>query len=297
MSPFGLAAGGATSWCTILDVSALRFDEIGYWSEVKLDIVKEYATAYSRILAKRDDLSHVYVDGFAGAGVHVAKSTGEFITGSPLNAMLVEPPFEEFFFLDLDGDKVGHLRGLVGDDPRVHVLEGDCNEVLIKEVFPKVRYEQFRRGLCLLDPYGLHLNWEVIEAAGKLRSLEIFLNFPVMDMNMNALWHDASKVSAWGIERMTAFWGDESWRTAAYRESPQMNLLGEVEQVKQDNDAIAAAFRQRLIDVASFAHVPEPMPMRNTTGATVYYLFFASHNATGNKIVRHIFNKHANRRS
>jgi len=25
----------------------LKFDEIGYWSEVKLEIIKEYASAYS----------------------------------------------------------------------------------------------------------------------------------------------------------------------------------------------------------------------------------------------------------
>ena len=29
----------------------LQFDEIGYWSEVKLDIVRKYAAAYSKILA------------------------------------------------------------------------------------------------------------------------------------------------------------------------------------------------------------------------------------------------------
>ena len=160
-----------------------------------------------------------------------------------------------------------------------------------------MRYEQYRRGLCLLDPYGLHLDWQVIEAAGKLRSLDIFLNFPVMDMNMNALWRNPEKVSDRGVERMTAFWGDGSWRDAAYAESHQGDLFGNIEQVKQDNDAIAEAFRKRLVDVASFEHVPPPMPMRNTTGATVYYLFFASHNATGNKIVTHIFNKHAARRS
>ncbi len=27
-----------------------QFDEIGYWSELKLDIVREYAAAYSNIL-------------------------------------------------------------------------------------------------------------------------------------------------------------------------------------------------------------------------------------------------------
>ena len=30
---------------------ALRRDEIGYWSEVKLDLVREYASAYSMILS------------------------------------------------------------------------------------------------------------------------------------------------------------------------------------------------------------------------------------------------------
>ena len=54
----------------------VRFDEIGYWSEVKLDIVKEYATAYSTILTKQPGLHHVYIDGFAGAGVHIQQGHG-----------------------------------------------------------------------------------------------------------------------------------------------------------------------------------------------------------------------------
>ncbi len=27
-----------------------RYDEIGYWSEVKLDVIRKYATAYSTIM-------------------------------------------------------------------------------------------------------------------------------------------------------------------------------------------------------------------------------------------------------
>ena len=72
----------------------LKFDEIGYWSEIKLDIVKDYASAYSRILAAQTKpaLHHVYVDAFAGAGVHISKVTGNYIPGSPINALLVHPP-------------------------------------------------------------------------------------------------------------------------------------------------------------------------------------------------------------
>ncbi len=53
----------------------LRYDEIGYWSEIKLDIIKEYASAYSRIISKqrRPKFYHLYIDGFAGAGKHKSK--------------------------------------------------------------------------------------------------------------------------------------------------------------------------------------------------------------------------------
>jgi hypothetical protein len=50
-----------------------------------------------------------------------------------------------------------------------------------------------------------------------MKSIEIFLNFPVMDINMNVLKHDQSKVDQEQIDRMNAFWGDESWRDVAYR--------------------------------------------------------------------------------
>ena len=69
-----------------------KFDEIGYWSEVKLDIVQEYAQAYSTIPSRQRGLQHVYIDGFAGAGVHVRKVTGELVRGSPLNALKIMPP-------------------------------------------------------------------------------------------------------------------------------------------------------------------------------------------------------------
>jgi three-Cys-motif partner protein len=90
---------------------------------------------------------------------------------------------------------------------------------------------------------------------------------------------------------MTAFWGDESWRKAAYNTTE--NLFGTEE--KTDNDAVTAAFRQRLKKVAGFNYVPEPIPMRNNKGATVYYLFFASQKPVAADIVRDIFNKYRNK--
>ena len=274
---------------------SLRFDEIGYWSELKLEIIEKYAQAYSKILTAQPKLHHVYVDGFSGAGTHISKTTGAWVKGSPLNALQVQPPFEEYFLVDLDGDKVKALREAVGKQPNVHIAHGDCNQVLLQQVFPRIRREDYRRGLCLLDPYGLHLNWEVIRRAAEMKTIDLFLNFPIMDMNRNALWREPENVDPGQVARMTAFWGDETWRQEVYKPAAQLGLFGRPKLEKQENEEVADAFRRRLREVAGFAQVLEPLPMRNSRGAVVYYLFFASQRPVAVKIVRDIFDVYRER--
>jgi three-Cys-motif partner protein len=275
----------------MVTVDGIPFDEIGCWSEVKLDIVKEYAAAYSRILNARQSPSfeHVYIDGFAGTGTHFSKTTRDFVPGSPLNALLVVPPFRRYYFIDILEAKTKALEELAGQRQDVTVFQGDCNAILLQQVFPQVRYERYQRGLCLLDPYGLHLDWQVVQAAGMAKSLEIFLNFPVADINRNVLWRNPERVDANQARRMTRFWGDESWRSIAYHSQP--GLFGDMEE-KESNDVVAEAFRKRLKGEAGFAYVPQPMPMRNSKGGVVYYLFFASQKPVAEKIVADIFRKH-----
>lgn len=263
----------------------LKFDEIGYWSEIKLDILKEYKQAYSQILSTKN-LKHLYIDAFAGAGQHISKKTGEFIPGSPLNALNVQPPFYEYHFIDLNPHKVAALQKIKGQRNNVFVYYGDCNQILMNEVFPRVRYEDYKRGLCLLDPYGLHLNWNIIETAGKMKSIEIFLNFPVADMNRNALWRNPDGVDEDDIKRMTAYWGDESWKNIAYTD----DLFGKPQ--KEVNRVVADGFRERLRNKAEFKYVSEPLPMRNSNRAIIYYLFFASQQQVADKIIKSIFNKY-----
>lgn len=279
-------------------MAEFKFDEIGYWSEVKLSIIREYAGAYSTILngSKMGKLrgQHAYIDGFAGCGMHLTKSSKEFVPGSPLNALLVEPPFYEYHLIDLNAKKATNLKNLTTERSNVHVYNGDCNTILTEQVLPRIKYEQFRRALCILDPYGLHLDWSVIQMAGQLKTIDLFLNFPVMDMNMNVLWRRPDGVNQVQAARLTRYWGDESWKQAAYVQ--QENLFG-FEEVKADNDAVAMAFKNRLKDVAGFENVLDPMPMRNDQGGIVYYLYFASQNATGNKIAKQIFEKYRSRGS
>lgn len=275
------------------DMAEVRLDEIGYWSQVKLEIVRKYAAAYSQIMAKQSSIrGHVYVDAFAGAGVHVSRQTGECVPGSPLNALELRPAFSEYHLIDMDGGRAANLRAIIGSRSEVHVHEGDCNEVLLTHVLPRCQYKDYRRALCLLDPYGLNVDWRVLKAAGSMNSVEVFYNFMIMDVNMNVLHRNPDSASEAQRQRLDAVWGDRSWRDIAYAKTD--GLFGSME-TKLDNTVVAEAFRKRLQDVAGFKFVPPPMPMRNSKGAVVYYLFFASPNKTGGKIVAGIFDQYRNK--
>lgn len=267
-----------------------KFDQIGYWSELKLEIIEKYGAAYTKAFANRPNLKKYYIDAFSGPGVHVSKRTKTRIEGSPARALKITPPFDAFYFIDLNADKTDYLRALSGNRSDVHIHTGDCNEYLTKELLPTVQYKNFNRALSLLDPYGLDLDWDVILQAGQSGAIDMFLNFPVMDMNRNAIWRDPAKAPAGGVDRMNKFWGDDSWRNAAYAAPRQTSLsfIGP-ELEKQGNKDIVAAFQHRLKTVAGFEFVPKPLPMRNSRKAVVYYLFFASPKAVAQKIITDIF--------
>jgi three-Cys-motif partner protein len=271
--------------------ASFRFDEIGGWSELKLEIVEKYGAAYTRAFANTR-LKKFYVDSFSGAGVHISKATGAMVDGSPARALRVVPPFDYFHFIDMDADKTTHLQTLCTGRSNVAIHTGDASSYLTQTILPTIRYENYNRALCLFDPYGLHLEWQAMLMAGQSHAIDMFLNFPVMDMNRNAIWRNPEKVPREGVERMTRFWGDESWKVASYAEHPQGNLFGGRDLIKQPNDAIVAAFRERLRAVAGFEFVPEPLPMRNSNNAVVYYLFFASQKPVAKKIIEDIFAKH-----
>jgi hypothetical protein len=114
----------------------------------------------------------------------------------------------------------------------------------------------------------------------------------IMDANMNVLRRDPDSADPTQVKRLNRFWGDESWRSAAY--STKGNLFGYEE--KSSNDDLAKAYRDRLKNIAGFGYVPDPIPMRTKTGSTIYYLYFAAPKSkdgqTANGILTYIFDKY-----
>lgn len=256
---------------------ATEYDEIGIWSEVKLAIIKEYASAYARILdgTRRDRIASLrwhYIDAFACPGVHLSRTTGEMVEGSPLIALNTTPPFSEYDFIDADPSRASQLRQISGPRKDVHIYSADCNDILLNEVFPKTQYSDYRRALCLLDPYNINLKWEVIETAGQMGSVEVFLNLMIMDINRNALRKNRDLAVQSKVDQLTRLWGDTSWEDAAY--SSKGRLFADPKKVS--NEKFEHAFRDRLIKKADFRYVSPPMPMKTKTNSVIYYLYFAS---------------------
>ena len=90
------------------------------------------------------------------------------------------------------------------------------------------------------------------------------------------------------LNRMDRFWGDSTWHDLVYRR--ESDLFGADEDRKINRiTTLVKEYRKRLKSVSGFDYVPEPIPMKNTNGGIIYYLFFASPNRVGGKIVGQIF--------
>jgi three-Cys-motif partner protein len=269
--------------------SKARLDVIGPWSEIKLNIVKEYAAAYSTILTKHR-FHHIFVDAFAGRGVHFSGRLQQYVSGSPQIGLDTEPPFQELIFIERDPNRAEELRRLAPVSRKVKVLAGDSNEILHSDVFPYIRQEKERRALLFVDPYNLGFEWSVIRDAGESRRVDIILNFMMMDASMNVLRRDPNSIDPDQAARMTRAWGDETWFNKAYERSG--DLFETERREKVSSHSFATAFATRIKDAAGFDYVAGPYPMTNEHGSVIYYLYLASQVPAAKKIISDIFKKY-----
>src|ERR1041385_7640505 len=113
-------------------VEQLQFG--GAWTQQKLDALSKYLRAYTKIFKKnpRAQFFNIsYVDAFAGTG-HLrgrelgqfakhfpgwAQSAEEYRKGSVSRALEIEPPFDEYIFIEKDSEKCEELKSLAATFP------------------------------------------------------------------------------------------------------------------------------------------------------------------------------------
>lgn len=99
----------------------------GKWTDEKLERVRKYLAAYTILMTRNvraQNLRTIYVDAFAGTGyrAHAHKQTSdtpplfeyepdqnEFLKGSARIALEVEPPFNQYLFIEQNPERSRHL--------------------------------------------------------------------------------------------------------------------------------------------------------------------------------------------
>lgn len=289
-------------------------DEIGEWSERKIEIVREYAKPFSQIISK-NGLTALYVDGLAGGGearrkqpkINPSNATLPFtLDNAPIGADAeqvlttaarivseVKPRFAKYIFIDANEQKTAAMRHRCSKipDANVEIIHDDASRTILDRVIPEIRASWKNRALCFLDPYGMHISWSVFQALGATGHAEAFINFPTLDIVRNILRDDPSLIEPIHAERMNLIWGDESWREVAFTKQP--GLFDAVFE-KRTGEHVAKAFRKRLLDLGQFKYVSTPLPFRNKQNGLLYHLLFATQVPVALKIANDVMKKRAN---
>jgi len=185
--------------------------EINRWTGIKLHYLDRYLQAY--VTAAKSSLKRAYLDAFAGCGKCVLKDTKTVIDGSALRALRTVPPFTEYHLIEIDRDKVRHLREAVRSEGNVRVYGGDCNHVVVDQVLKPSGMSQQAASFAFLDPPGLNLRWATIEALASYRydpknhrKMELLILYP-FDMVIDLKLFNAGVAAT-----LDAFFGGPEWR-------------------------------------------------------------------------------------
>ena len=69
----------------------------------------------------------------------------------------VQPPFDEYHFIDLDGEKVDFLKAPgTAAALMLTFYNADSNQVMLESVLPRFSYAKRTRAMCVLHPYAAH---------------------------------------------------------------------------------------------------------------------------------------------
>jgi three-Cys-motif partner protein len=158
-------------------------------------------------------------------------------------------------------------------------MQGDANTVLTDLCLNR-RWSR-HRAVLFLDPYGMQVDWQTIEAVAATKAIDMWLLFPLGVAVNRLLRKDGQIPDAWAA-RLDSLFGTETWRQTFYAASEQGDLFEEglCATKTADFDAIGAFFVERLKTV--FPGVADrPLALCNSKNVPLYLLCFAAANEKG----------------
>ncbi|WP_087754150.1 three-Cys-motif partner protein TcmP [Paraburkholderia caledonica] len=274
----------------------------GEWTEQKLEALRKYLEAYRKIFSANENarfFKTLYIDAFAGTGeradivrdggtlLDVGEQTTAFHKGSARIALELTEPFDEYIFVDKNGDHADALKKMIATSfPDV---AGRCQVFTangIDVVGEQLQWRDWKRwrAVLFLDPYGMSVPWNLIRRIAETKAIDMWLLFP-LGQGVNRLLSRDQRPNKAHAKKLTEVFGTEDWQSAFYTSSIQTDLFGEtIETISKDApfSKIATFWQQRLNTV--FAGVcPRVLYLKNSKDNPIYLLCFAAGNERGSK--------------
>jgi three-Cys-motif partner protein len=287
----------------------------GWWTDQKLAILRQYLTAYTTALSKRQ-FKKTYIDAFAGTGrressaeakrrgidrqivqgeiPEISDWEGEdepvqgFLDGSARVALQCEPAFDSYVFIEKSPTRHQQLEGLRAEFPhlaeRMSIKKGDANtEIQAMCVGPW----RNQRAVLFLDPYGTQVRWTTIEAIAKTHAIDLWVLFPLGAVH-RMLTQSGDIPQKWRA-CLDELLGTSDWYDRFYQIEASENLFHEKTErfVKAQTEVIGEYFLERLRQ--RFAGVAlNPAILRNSKNSPLYLFCFAVGNPRGAPIALRI---------
>ncbi len=276
----------------------------GDWTEDKLDRLTAYLAAYMQAM-KNQPFRKIYVDAFASTGYRATgtKKTSQeqllieltaelaepeaqgFLKGSASRALDIEPGFDEYLFIEKDPRSARELENLRIAHPsrssRINIVTADANEYL-RQWCDTVDWSR-NRAVLFLDPFGMQVEWSLLERIAKTGAIDVWLLFPFVGVNRH-LTRREPPPEEWAA-RITKIMGTADWREEFYPAKTDLNLFEEAEVQSKDTDfdRIGSYFVKRLETI--FPGVAKnPLPLRSSTNTPLFLFCFAVSNERGKNL-------------
>ena len=202
----------------------------------------------------------------------------------------MQPRFDRYVFIERDAGRCRELEELKKEFPElapsIFAEQGEANAEI-----QKICGRDWRstRAVLFLDPYGMQVEWQTIEAIAKTAAIDLRLLFP-LGIGVNRLLKRSGEIPPGWPTRLDTLLGTADWYDEFYKVERTPTLVGDDTEhvVKATTETIGRYFTNRLKTI--FPGVAEPGVLRNSANCPLYLLCFAASNEKGAPIALRIAN-------
>jgi len=279
----------------------------GPWTVEKLNALRAYLRAYAQAL-KNTSFHRIYIDAFAGTGDRSTNrqrtanlldipELDEMTKGSVRVALEIDPPFDRYVFIEKRQSRSSVLEHLRSEFPdrTIEILNEDANTA-VQRLCREANWRT-SRAVLFLDPYGMQVSWETLDAVAKTKAIDVWMLYPT-GMGLNRLLTKDGEIPPEWQQALDRSLGCSDWRQAFYIVRETSDLFGELKN-EMIKDAGTEKFESFLLNRLRtiFAGVaPVALPLKNSRGQVMYLLCFACGNTRGAEIAVRIAKSVINRR-